>query len=142
MSDNEKKYIRWIKISRAISIISFIPLVVTLWNEDMMAFSFLLIVFLASLIAPIGFQDRIDHPYRFTEDAIRRRRRNARESTRYRKVLGYTRRFKISLILSIVMLSLTVVTWMEWVWPLLVLLFSLSITFMLYLSDVKGRTSF
>ena len=60
----------------------------------------------------------------------------------YRKPRGYTRRFKISLGITIVMLLLTVVTWMDWVWPILILLLSSAITFMLYLTDVKGNTQF
>jgi hypothetical protein len=139
MSKNENIYRRWIKISRYISIISFILLVVFLWDEEFMLFAFFLIVFLASIIAPIDFKDKIEHPYRYTEEAIRNRRDWAKESTNYLKPLGYTRNFKISLGITILMLLLTVITWMEWVWPILVLLFSSAITFMLYLTDVKGK---
>ena len=60
----------------------------------------------------------------------------------FRNPRGYTRRFKISLGITIVMLLLAMVTWMDWVWPILILLFVSAITFMLYLTDVKGNMQF
>ncbi len=142
MMSARDKYRRWIKISRYISIISFILLVAFIWDEEMVLFAFFLIVFLASIIAPIDFKDKIDRPFFFTKEAVRNRREWAKESTSYRKPLGYTRNFKISLGITVLILLLTVVTWMDRVWPILVLLFSSAITFMLYLTDVKGKREF
>ena len=68
------------------------------------------------------------------------RRPDAYERTKVGTPLGYTRRFKLLLSLTVLMLVITAIVGVDSVWPLLATFFLVIFTIMYYLIDVKGKT--
>ena len=113
-------------ITLGISLISIILGFALILFEEFFIGAFLLILGIAAGLRTFLREDESKNPHQYY-------------STKVGKPRGYTRRVKVLLGLTALMLVVTAVIGIDSIWPLLVTFILLIFTMMYYLQDVKGK---
>ena len=113
-------------ITLGISLLSIILGFALLIDEEFYIGAFLLILGIAVGLRTFLREDESKNPHKYYR-------------TKVGKPLGYTRRLKVLLGLTALMLVITVIIGIESIMPLIVTFILLIFTMMYYLQDVKGK---